>query len=154
MKTLKTSILSLQQKKTIYVLWNNEYPINLTYSSFEEFENYLQNLNNQNHLLLIDENETVKAWYFDFIRENEKWFVMILDSEIQKKGVGTYLLNEAKKSKTELNGWVIDHNNYKKTNGKFYKSPIQFYLKNNFKLVPEIRLALPNISAIKIKWVK
>lgn len=154
MKTLKTSILSLQQKKTIYVLWNNEYPINLTYSSFEEFENYLQNLNNQNHLLLIDENETVKAWYFDFIRENEKWYVMILDSEIQKKGVGTYLLNEAKKSTTELNGWVIEHNNYKKTNGNIYKSPIQFYLKNNFKLVPEIRLALPNISAIKIKWVK
>ena len=116
MRIIKTNILSLQQKKAIYILWNKEYPINLTYLAFEELENYLRNLKNQRHLLLIDENEIVKGWYFDFIRENEKWFAMILDSQIQGKGFGTHLLNEAKQSVTELNGWVIDHNNYKKTN--------------------------------------
>ncbi len=69
MRIIKTNILSLQQKKAIYILWNKEYPINLTYLAFEELENYLRNLKNQQHLLLIDENEIVKGWYFDFSRD-------------------------------------------------------------------------------------
>ena len=36
--------------------------------------------------------------------------------------------------------------------GKPYRSPLDFYIKNGFKVLPEIRLELPSISAVKIKW--
>ncbi len=96
----------------------------------------------------------LKVGILILVETNEKWFAMILDSQIQGKGFGTHLLNEAKQSVTELNGWVIDHNNYKKTNGTTYKSPIDFYLKNNFIILSETRLEISKISAVKIKWIK
>lgn len=154
METIKTNILTLCQKKEIYQLWNDEYPENISYNSFSEFELYLEKLLNQFNLLLIDSNKNIQGWYFDFTRENEKWFAMILASKIQGKGFGSKLLNEAKKHNTELNGWVINHSNYLKSSGEPYLTPIPFYLKNNFKLLKETRLELENLSAVKIKWIK
>ena len=116
MKFLKTNILNYKQKNEIIDLWNNEYPKKLKHENFDSFNLYLKNLNEQNHIVLIDENDCVKGWYFDFIRENKKWFAMILDSKIKGKGLGTKLLNEAKLKEKELNGWVIDHNNDLKEN--------------------------------------
>ena len=154
MKFIKTNILNDIQKTQIIDLWNNEYPKKLMHESFESFESYLKNLKEQNHILLIDNENYVKGWYIDFIRENEKWFAMILNSELQGKGFGTKLLNEAKRKENELNGWVIDHNNDVKQNGEFYQSPIKFYEKNEFKIINRIRLELDMISAVKIKWRK
>jgi GNAT superfamily N-acetyltransferase len=154
MKFIKTNILNDTQKTQIIELWNNEYPKKLRHESFESFESYLKNLKEQNHILLIDNENFVKGWYADFIRENEKWFAMILNSELQGKGFGTKLLNEAKRKEKELNGWVIDHNNDIKQNGEFYQSPIKFYEKNEFKIINRIRLELDMISAVKIKWRK
>ena len=74
--------------------------------------------------------EKIKGWYFDFNRDSEKWFAMILDASIQGQGFGRQILNQAKEKESELNGWVIDHNNDLKANGEYYKSPIGFYLKN------------------------
>jgi len=105
----------------------------------------------QYHILLLDDTK-IKGWYFNFIRENEKWFGMILDSDIQGKGFGTKVLNLAKEKESVLNGWVIDHNNDKKQNGEFYKSPLGFYQKNGFEVISNIRLELDKISAVKIKW--
>jgi len=97
------------------------------------FETYLRNLKGQNHTLLTDDKNDIKGWYFNFIRENEKWFAMILNSELQGKGFGTKLLNEAKRTENELNGWVIDHNNDYKQNGEFYQFRLNFMRKTNLK---------------------
>ena len=154
MKIITTNNLDDHQKKVIYDLWNAEYPKNLTHSNPIDFENYLNALTNQRHNLLIDKNGIIKGWYFDFDRNNEKWFAMIIASEIHGKGFGTMLLNEAKKRESVLNGWVIDKTNYLKQNGDGYKSPISFYIKNGFHKLPEIRLELAHLSAVKIKWKK
>jgi GNAT superfamily N-acetyltransferase len=150
MKIITTNSLDNPQKKVVYELWNAEYPINLTHQNLSGLENYLNALTNQHHMLLIDKKGKIKAWYFNFDRNNEKWFAMILASEIHGKGFGTMLLNEAKKRESALNGWVIDKTDYIKQNGDFYKTPIPFYLKNGFRLVPEIRLELEYLSAVKI----
>jgi len=149
MEFIKTKILTFKQKEEVNELWNNE-----RHSELSDLENYLYNLNDQHHILLIGKNGIIKGWYFDFIRDDEKWFVMILDSKVQGKGLGTALLNQAKKKESELNGWVIDHNNNKKQNGDFYKSPIEFYKKNGFEILSDTRLELEKISAVKIKWKK
>ncbi len=154
MEFVKCSTLSISERLEIFELWNNEYPEKLSYKSTREFDKYLGNLTEQSHILLIDVDRKIKGWYFDFIRDNGKWFAIILDSKIHLKGFGTKILSLAKEKEIELNGWVIDHNRDKRRNGEYYKSPLSFYLKNGFEKLSESRLELGKISAVKIKWKK
>jgi len=154
MEFLKRSILSESEKLEIFDLWNSEYPEKLSYQSKKEFNNYLENLTDQSHILLVDIDRKIKGWYFDFTRDDKKWFAIILDSKIHRKGLGTKMLEFAKQKENELNGWVIDHNRDKKKNGETYTSPLNFYLKNGFEKLTENRLELDKISAVQIKWKK
>ena len=138
----------------VFNLWNNEYPKKLSYDSIKEFEAYLEGLTEQTHLLVIDSDNKIIGWYFDFKRGNERWFAIILDSKLQGKGLGTKIIELAKQREVELNGWVIDHNKGKKKNEEFYNSPLSFYLKNGFRKLAADRLELDKISAVKIKWIK
>ena len=154
MEFLKTKELSRIWKSEILELWNREYPQKLNYNSLQDFDDYLENLTDQSHILMLNESKIIKGWYFDFIREEEKWFAIVVDSKIHGQGFGTEMLNLAKEKESELNGWVIDHNNDKKQNGAFYKSPLDFYLSNGFEKLSDKRLELDTLSAVKIKWNK
>ena len=154
MQFIKTLKLSKSQKQEICDLWNNEYPEKLNYRNLADFENYLTNLIIQSHIIIVDKDQNIKGWYFDFIRENEKWFAIILDSKFQGKGLGKKMLNLVKEKESEINGWVIDHSNDKKQNGEIYESPLSFYLKNGFEILVKNRLEHEKISAVKIKWKK
>ena len=68
------------------------------------------------------------------------------------KGLGRKMLDKLKQSENHLNGWVIDHNNDKKKNGKPYISPLGFYQKCGFEILVKERLEHHKISAVKIKW--
>tara|TARA_R110002050_G_scaffold49818_10_gene115590 strand:- start:16450 stop:16914 length:465 start_codon:yes stop_codon:yes gene_type:complete len=146
--------LSKNDKKEILNLWNNEYPEKLNYQNLSEFEKYLENLTEPSHILMKSENKSIKGWYFDFVRENEKWFAIILDSNFHGNGFGTKLLSLGKEKESELNGWVIDKQDNKMKNGELYKSPLNFYLKNGFEKYDNERLEIEKISAVKIKWQK
>ncbi len=152
MEFIKTLKLSDSQKREIFELWNSEYPKKLNFSILTDFQEFLENLKNPSYILMLDQNQNIKGWYVDFIRENEKWFVLILDSNFQGKGFGSKLLTMAKEKKIGLNGWVIDHDNELKSNGEIYRSPLRFYLKNGFKPHQDTRLELKKISALKISW--
>lgn len=78
--------------------------------------------------------------------------MIILDSIVHLKGLGSLLLEQLKDKETALHGWVVDHNNYLKSNVETYLSPLNFYLKNEFRVVEDIRLELPHLSAVKITW--
>lgn len=145
--------LSEIQKEQIVKLWNAEYPLGLAYESMAGFDEYLSKTGNPLHYL-IEENYQLIGWMATFERENERWFSIILDSRHQNKGLGRLLLNEAKKEVKALNGWVLDHNSAKKLNGDFYLSPLDFYLKNDFNVIDDIRLETEKISAVKIQWTK
>ena len=151
-KIIKT--LTPSQKYDLCELWNNEYPAQLGYADMAAFDAYLAKLIEPVHFLVEDENGKIIGWYFHFFRDNGKWFVIILSSDIQGKGVGSVLLKKAKAKETELNGWVTDHNNYEKKNGEVYRSPIGFYKKNGFEVVKEERLELEVLSAVRIRWRK
>ncbi|WP_431125929.1 GNAT family N-acetyltransferase [Flagellimonas flava] len=154
MEFIKRSSLAQSEKVQVLELWNNEYPEKLGYTSMAAFDTYLEHLKDSSHILLIDEDKKIKGWYFDFKRDNEKWFAIILDSQIHGKGIGSKMLELAKEKENELNGWVIDHSTDKKKNGESYHSPLNFYLKNGFEKVTGNRLELDKISAVKIKWAK
>jgi hypothetical protein len=71
---------------------------------------------------------------------------------LQGKGWGSKFLTRAKERNTELNGWVIDNDDEVKQNGEKYKSPIEFYRKNDFAIRTEIQLKKKDINGIKVIW--
>lgn len=152
MRIIETQVLSLEQKDSLMQLWNNEYPAKLNLKTIEDFELYLNGLSETKHYLLLDDSDEIQGWTFTFLRENENWFAIILNSEIHGKGIGSLLMSEIKKNNTSLNGWVIDQENEIKYNATFYKSPLQFYIKNDFIICSEIRIENEKLSAVKINW--
>lgn len=154
MRFIKKKNLTLSQKQEIFELWNNEYPQDLRYKDISELHEYLKKLKDQNHILLMDENDKIKGWYSDFFRDNKRWFLAILSSDTQGRKLGTQIIKMAKEVNEELNGWVINSDNYIKGNGQFYKSPTDFYRKQGFQILEDIKLKTDQISAIKIKWSK
>ena len=154
MKIVEKGILSLEEKLVLRELWNNEYSVRLHLKTIEDFELYLAGLSNTKHYLLFDDLDKIIGWTFTFLRENENWFAIILDNQIQGKGNGSLLINELKKNNDILNGWVTDHENEVKQNKEIYKSPMAFYLKNGFTILPETRIENEKMSAVKIIWKK
>lgn len=152
MNFIKTETLSNEQKIEIFQIWNNEYPEKLAFQKAENFEEYLNKLEKPIHYIIQNNKNKIIGWALDFYRDNQKWFAIIIDGREQQNGFGKKLLNELKKHNTELNGWVIDHDNDIKINGEKYKSPLDFYLKNNFEVVSENRLENEVLSAVKINW--
>lgn len=154
MNFIESNSLTEEQKKEIITLWNNEYPKKLVYKNIAEFEQYLSNLDNKNHILLLDENDLLKGWFMYFERNNDTWFAVIMDSSLQGQGLGTKFLNHAKSKNEVLNGWVIDHNKEMKQNGEAYISPVKFYSKNNFKILADNILEYKEIKGIVVRWEK
>lgn len=154
---LKTNIihtidLSLEQKESLFELWNSEYPERICYSELSEFQDYLNILLNTKHYLLVDDLKQIQGWAFTFVREEENWFGIIVASKLQRKSFGTILLDELKKNNPVLNGWVIDHQNDVKRNKEVYLSPLDFYTKYGFIVNQSIRMQNEKISAVKIRW--
>lgn len=140
------------QKAEIRKMWNSVYPESLLLATADDFERYLEPLGKQQHYLLKHLSGELVGWGITFERENARWFAMILDDSIHRTGMGTVLLKRMQADQPQLSGWVIDHNNAVRTNGKPYLSPVEFYLKNKFVLEPETRLELPSISAVCIRY--
>jgi hypothetical protein len=151
MNIVEVETLSEIQKEQIVTIWNKAYPSSLKYDNVEAFEEYLSKLTNTKHYL-VEEDWQVIAWLSTFVRENEKWFAIIVEASYQKKGMGLHLLKQAQNDEEELNGWIIDSSFLKKSDGTPYISPMEFYLKNEFVVLSSIRLENEKISAVKIKW--
>jgi len=152
MKIIEKKFLSEEEKEILRELWNNEYPVKLHLKTSGDFELYLNSISNLTHYLLFDDSNKINGWAFTFLREQENWFAIILDHQIQGKGNGSLLIDELKKNNTSLNGWVTDHENELKQNNESYKSPMPFYLKNGFIILPDIRIENEKMLAVKINW--
>lgn len=153
MTFLETNTLNYKQKETLRKLWNKEYPKNINHNNTDTFDNYINSLTNTNHVLVIN-NNVIMGWYADFEREDERWFLMILDHTIQGKGIGTKLLQKAKEKQSSLNGWVVISNTYLKADDTMYQSPLAFYKKLGFTIFENIILNSGNIKAIKIQFIR
>ena len=148
----KIKELNSIQKKEILKIWNDEYPSNLAYNNLVDFEIYLDKLINSEHFVAYI-NSGIVGWIVEFERDGGNWFVIMVSSQKQRKGIATKLIETVKRNSTELNGWVIDTENYTKQNGQVYKSPIEFYKKVGFEITKD-RLENEKLSAVQIKWVE
>ena len=86
------------------------------------------------------------------MRGGEKCFAMLLDPQVQGKGMGTALLRKAMEFNTELVGWVIDTNEHLKNDGSFYRSPMDFYKKVGFEVLADLVTEKNGIRGIKVRW--
>ena len=154
MKFLELNSLTKIKLNQIRNLWNNEYPKILNQKSINDLEDYLSNLQDQHHVLIENKEGEIKGWLFDFVRDNERWFVLILDSSIQRKGYGKILIEKAKERNSTLNGWIIITKDLIKSNGEIYKLPENFYKKEGFKILYDTKIKSDLMTILKINWTK
>jgi len=154
MKILVTKSLTPEQRESIYQLWNNEYPSGLLFSELSEFREHLWSMDNIDHFLILSSDEEVIAWSMIFDRDGQRWFSIIVDTDYQGNKLGTKLVKKLKENEEELYGWVVDHDNDRKASGEKYKSPLNFYKRNGFVVVPEERYDNEKVSAVMIRWKK
>ena len=133
-------------------IWNGVYPTVLAKDSLEDFQADLSKYEDYWHVLAMDEEDNVIGWYFDFIRENDRWFGIIIDGSNHGRGIGRKLLEIAKTNRSRLCGWVFPTSEYIKADGTHYPSPIPFYLKLGFETLPEVELNTDTFTLIKILW--
>jgi GNAT superfamily N-acetyltransferase len=143
--------LSQLEKNAVLDLWNKEYPDRLAYKNLDAFDEFLLKIGRPKHNLLFDGNKLV-AWVATFDREGERWFSVIVDSSQQGKGIGKKLIERVKEEEEHLCGWVVDHEDYQKSDGGPYISPITFYEKMGFDIITEERYKGDRLSAVKIYW--
>jgi GNAT superfamily N-acetyltransferase len=153
MNLIETASLTDRDKRQIFHIWNQEYPVVIQHGSLESFQEYLSKLEKAHHLILESEGQNL-GWFADFAREGERWFAMILDSSVQGKGWGSKLLNLAKTRNDVLNGWVVGSSDLLKQNGQQYISPLPFYIKNGFTVHPETKWQTEVLTTIKVQWRK
>ncbi len=143
--------LSSQQLSQLTELWNQEYPAQLQHRDPLSLKSYLHTLPHPEHILLL-ENGVICGWLFTFDREEDRWFGMMVRREQQGKGLGRQLLEEAMKREPHLNGWAVDVAGYQKADGSAYSSPLPFYLRMGFKVIPGERFETEALSTVKIVW--
>ena len=154
MRLNKTTVLGQKERVQIVSIWNTVYPKNLKYDRSDKFDSYLENLIEPFHYLVYNDEDQIIAWLCVFMRQEEKWFVMLIEEKHQGMGLGSFLLDKVKEEETLLNGWVVDHNQYKKCDGDCYCTPLGFYQKKGFEAQPDTRFENKSLSAVKITWNK
>lgn len=150
---IETHLITEAQQIALMDLWNSNYPDTLFHSSMESFHQYLNELAHKKYYLIFDQ-ELVAAFALQFVRNEETWFAIIVDEKQQNKGWGKSLLTALQLNNTYLLGWVIDSTNYQRIDGRPYPSPLEFYIKNDFRIISNERLENEKLSAVKISWTK
>ena len=135
-------------------LWNNEYPRDIHHANQDDTDMYLGGLRDSIHIFFEDNKGNVGAWLSHFYRDGHRNFVMIVDERYQGKGVGSMLLEKAKQITNELHGWIVPEDKYVRSDGKPYRSPEKFYIKNGFKVHKDITSHTHVLSAVKVIWNK
>jgi GNAT superfamily N-acetyltransferase len=148
MKIHRSISLNANQLNEIGALWNAEYPIKLK----DRFSLLLEGTTLTIHYYCTNESGQIIAWSVLFEKENDLRFSIIVASNYQKKGLGSALLMEMKKEGMTFSGWVIDHDTDLKSDGSYYRSPLNFYVKNGFRKDDSCRLDTEMISAVLVRF--
>lgn len=154
MRIQESRILSADQKNQIIDLWNNAFPSTIGLGGMDAFEQYLSRLKDHHHLMLTNDNGSVLGWFFDFIRDQERWFIVMINPDLHGQGWGRRLMQMGMRKNEKLNGWVVNTADYETKDGEPYPPPVEFYKKLGFEILPDVKLELPQINTIKITWQK
>jgi len=142
--------LSEKHHAQINELWDEEYPTTLA----GRFPMLLDDAIMFKHFLILDQAENVLAWSVYFQKDDEVRFSILVGRSNQGKGYGKQLINAMKNELPEFYGWVIDKPNFIRKDGSSYPSPLSFYLKLGFKILPDQRIDNDMINTVKVTFAK
>lgn len=91
----KKSMLQVDEIISLFRLWNASYPKRVAYDSLKQFQAYLKKLGNLEHLLIKTSEKEILGWYFEFTRDNDRWFGIIISDKLRGKGWGKKLMQMA-----------------------------------------------------------
>lgn len=143
--------LSDADREAILHLWNTHYPRELCYTDAAELAEYLAGLHHSRHVLVEDTEQNLLGWLCTFERDSSEWFVIILDDKVQRKGLGSRLMEDIQASYASLRGWMLESNDLVRRDGSPYASPARFYSKLGFELADEV-LEAKGLTFSKILW--
>jgi len=148
----ESTLLLLSEQQEVHTIWNTEYPLLFKYADFQDFQKYLFSLHDLRHYYIKNSSNEIVAWASDFIREDARWFGIIVKSTHHRSGLGSQLISHLKSKNVQLCGWMIDNCRELKSDGTYYQSPQQFYRQQGFEFHPDEHMGFDRISAIKISW--
>jgi len=152
LKIIENTAPGEHTKTQLFELWNREYPEVLQFENFSQYNTYLSGLEKPTHFMIKTEENSIIGWFFCFERDHDNWFGLLVHHQFQNQGLGKTLIKKAQTKYSKLNAWIVKDNIYKMYNGKTYKSPLNFYLKYGFRVVPNKYRKTDKISTIKIQW--
>jgi GNAT superfamily N-acetyltransferase len=152
MKITKSNHINASQLFFAYQIWNAEYPGEIRYQNLQEFANYFSALENIQYYIACNEDDIFCGLAFVFIREKERWFAVMIDTNYQNIGIGKQLLLAMQQHEKLLNAWVVFENKYLKQNGKPYLPPIEFYRKYKFIVKKNSTKIIGNLQVVKMVW--
>jgi GNAT superfamily N-acetyltransferase len=140
--------LSEKHHTQINALWDDEYPTTLA----GRFSMLLTDVRMFKHFLVLDKEDNVLAWAVYFQKDDEIRFSVLVNRKHQ--GQGKQLIDAIKSELSEFSGWVIDAPHYIRKDGTAYPSPLSFYLKLGFEILPEQRIDNALINAVKVRFIR
>lgn len=142
--------LSDAQLEQVLKSWNSSYPVGIYYKDLHSFKEFLNPLIKPKHYIQLSMDNDIIAWMMTFDREQERWFSIIISEDFKGRGFGKKMIEHISKNEPPLNGWVVDHNKDIKADGSAYLSPLNFYLKLGFQVLPRQRFEKIGISCVKV----
>jgi hypothetical protein len=141
--------LTKADKIGILRLWNAEYPVQLVHENLASLDNYLRSLDTAEHAVVKDGEKNIMGWLVRFQREQAIWFAIIISRQNQGIGIGTQLMELLPRDE-QVNGWVVTDKNQVLADGQSYKTPVDFYVKMDFKLEEDVTLIKDGIKSTRI----
>lgn len=151
MKIETQSQLMSEDESSIFNVWNSVYPREVCFNTNGDFSTFLSALAAQTHLIIRDEQRNLLGWLMLFDREGARFFVLLVGEGQSKKGIGTSLVREMMRLEAEVQGWVVPHSHYQRSDGAPYISPMPFYKKLGFEELDEVR-AKNGLETVRIRW--
>lgn len=146
MKISTTPSLSASQIAQIAAIWNAEFPITLQ----DKFYALLNNANAWQHFL-VEDNAQVLAWGGIFAQKADTRFSLLVAARAQGKGLGKQLIAQMRQHAGELEGWVVDQHDALKLDGSRYTSPLPFYQKLGFEVLPHQRFDTEELRSVRVR---
>jgi GNAT superfamily N-acetyltransferase len=143
--------ISNSDQSKIYHIWNVVYPTQVAFIKKNDFEAYLEKAGYKTHYIIRGNNYSVSGWLMTFNRDDERYFVLLVNENMQGNGIGTALINEMKKIENKIAGWIVESDSYFKSDGSLYHSPMSFYKNLGFTMTNEINNK-NDFSTTKIIW--
>lgn len=151
MKTVRQKSLSASDWQRVLAMWNVLYPVHVAKESAAKIHDNCDPASCV-HYCMYGQNGQLNAWLAVFDRANTRWFSILVDENAQGQGLGKALIAFAKTYEPVLSGWVVNTDAYLRANGEAYHSPLAFYEKLGFSVVPHPYDPKPMTEVVCVEW--